>query len=130
MDHFKGFTKSSKSMFYKERKYTRKGSKNIVAYICMDDELNEISQGLGVTVDVGAGGIKIELPKELETDRVRLFTVGKDDDLVDVNGFLRHSEGLSNGKYMTGIEFNSEKKCINKFLEGYTRRLDHEMFIS
>ncbi len=130
MDHFKGFTKSNRSMYYKERKFNRKGSKNIVAYICVDDDLNEISQGLGVTVDVGEGGIKIELPKQLESDRIKLFAVGKDDDLVDVSGFLRHTEGMSNGKYRTGIEFNSEKKCVNRFLEGYTKRLDHEMFLS
>ncbi len=87
------------------RKHTRMDSLNLVSYVCVDENNQVLSQGMGRTLNVTEGGILLETHAPVEQQHIVLVTVGLKDDLVDIKGKVIHHRKGEGGEFNTGIEF-------------------------
>ncbi len=99
-----------------KRKHPRVKTHNLVSYVCIDDEGNEIDEGLGTIMDVSQGGILIETVKPIVTENILLTITGIDDEMIDMKGKVAYSRTEDSRMFRTGIQFLEFKKDIQIFV--------------
>ena len=99
-----------------KRKHPRVKTHNLVSYICIDDEGNEIDEGLGTIMDVSLGGILIETIKPIKTENILLTITGIDDELIEMKGKVAYCRTEDSGMFRTGFQFLEFKKDIQIFV--------------
>ncbi len=100
-----------------KRTNTRIDSPNLLSYICRDEDDNEITQGMGRTLNVSGGGIMLETHVPIDPQLIVTLTIALEDDLMDFKGKIAHTRKRENGKFEFGIEFiemNDEKRLFLK----------------
>jgi len=102
-----------------KRKNQRVDSPNLLSYVCLDENNNEIIQGMGRTLNVSEGGILLETHVPIGTQYIVSLTIGLEDDLMNFKGSITHHQKREDGKFESGIEFieMDERKC--RFLRQY-----------
>ncbi|NVL92901.1 MAG: PilZ domain-containing protein [Desulfobacterales bacterium] len=101
------------------RKSQRVDSPNLLAYICLDENNNEIIQGMGRTLNVSEGGILLETHVPLDPQYIVRLTIGMEDDLVHFKGHIAHHREREDGKFESGIEFMEMNEHTRRFLRQY-----------
>ena len=100
-----------------KRTNTRIDSPNLLSYICRDKDDNEITQGMGRTLNVSVGGIMLETHVPIDPQLIVTLTIALEDDLMDFKGKIAHTRKREDGKFEFGIEFiemNDEKRLFLK----------------
>lgn len=88
-----------------KRKYSRTRTDNLVSYSCLDDEENELSQGIGRTLNISQGGLLLESHTPIETDRILITSVDIKNNLMEINGKVVYCRESGPGIFHTGIRF-------------------------
>lgn len=101
------------------RKSQRVDSPNLLAYICLDENNNEIIQGMGRTLDVSEGGILLETHVPIDPQYIVRLTIGMEDDLVHLKGHITHHRERGDGKFESGVEFMELNEQRRRFLRQY-----------
>lgn len=102
-----------------KRRNQRIHSPNLLSYICVDEDNNEIIQGMGRTLNVSEGGILLETHVPLDPQYIVCLTIGMEDDLMDFRGHVAHHRKREDGKSESGIEFIEMDEQKRRFLKQY-----------
>jgi len=102
-----------------ERKNLRIDSLHLLFYVCCDENINEMIQGMGKTLNVSEGGIMLETHVSIDVELNILLTIALEDDLMDFKGKIVHSRKREDGKFEYGIEFVGINPEKHLFLRQY-----------
>ncbi len=102
-----------------KRKSQRIDSPNLLSYICLDENNNEMIQGMGRTLNVSEGGILLETHVPIDPRYTVCLTIGLEDDLVHLKGHIIHQRRCEGGKFESGIEFMDVDERKRRLLRQY-----------
>jgi hypothetical protein len=93
-------------MTYEEkRRSPRINSLNLLSYLCMDEEGEVVTRGVGRTLNVSKGGILLETHAPIDPTHSLSLVIAMENDLLDVRGeVVEHWVG-EGGKHKTRIRF-------------------------
>ena len=94
------------------RKYPRVATSNIVSYVCIDKDDNEVDQGMGRAVNISQGGTLLETSRPIESEYILLLTVDLNDNVIQAKGEVIHTRPIEAGKYLTGIRFKGTREEV------------------
>jgi len=98
-------------------------SKNLISYVCMDDDNKIVESGMGRTLNVSESGIMLETHTLLETNLIILLSIGLEENLIDIRGKIVHSKSMDEGKYNIGIQFidldSESKQQLSEFIKAF-----------
>ena len=108
------------------RKYPRVETRNVVSYVCVDKEGNEIGEGMGETLNISQGGILLKSTYPIESEFILLMSIDLEDNIMELKGKVAHSKKDKSGKYETGISFlgthDENIQTIKTFIKIYHSR--------
>jgi len=102
-----------------KRKHHRIGSLNLLNYVCLDENHNEVNQGMGRTLNVSQGGILLETHIPIDKRHIISLSIGLENELVDIEGKVVYCRNGKEGKFESGIEFQSINEKSLKLLNRY-----------
>ncbi len=109
-----------------KREYPRVETRNVVSYVCVDKEGNEIGEGMGETLNISQGGILLKSASSIESEFILLMSIDLENNIMEVKGKVAHSKKDKSGKYETGISFlgthDENIQIIKKFIKTYHSR--------
>ncbi len=96
------------------RKHPRIKTDNLMSYICLDNDGNELGQGMGTAVDVSQGGLLLESHSPIDANKILLAFVGPDNELIEINGDIAYSKETKIGMFQAGVRFCDSNESIKK----------------
>ena len=106
-----------------KRKYPRVETRNIVSYVCLDKEGNEIGEGMGETINISQGGILLKSSYPIEAEFILLMSIDLENNIMEIKGKIAHSKKDKSNKYETGISFlgthDENIQAIKSFIKIY-----------
>jgi hypothetical protein len=109
-----------------KRHHQRVKTSNLVSYICLDEEGNEMGDGIGNTLNISLGGTLLETYMPVETEKILLTAMGAEEDPIEIRGLVVYSRIGQNGTYLTGIRFSDTKErqinAVKGFIRDYARQ--------
>ncbi len=102
-----------------KRKYPRVATSNIVSYICIDKDGNELDQGMGRTVNISQGGTLLETSRPIESDYIVILTIDLDNNVIQTKGEVVHTRSVEAGKYLTGIRFQGTREEVLRIVKSF-----------
>ena len=109
-----------------KRKNPRVKTSNGVSYVCIDENGNEIEQGMGKTINISLGGILLETSVRIESKYVLLATIDLKDNLIEIRGKVAYSRKIESGEFLNGIQFletpERQVKIIAEFIKVHRYR--------
>ena len=110
-----------------KRKHPRIKTENLLSYVCIDDEGNEIDEGMGKIKNVSLGGVLIETIKPIGMQDILLTTIGINDEIINMKAKVVYCKKEISGMFRTGIQFlETNEKIVSfviKLLETYSKLL-------
>jgi hypothetical protein len=88
-----------------KRQHSRVDSDFLLTYVHLDEEGNQIMQGMGRTINVSESGIMLETHIAFEKDEQMDVVVGMEEEMVTIRGKVIFSQPSDSGKHKSGIEF-------------------------
>jgi hypothetical protein len=106
------------------RRHPRIRTSNLVSYVCVDEDGNEVGEGFGSALDLSLGGIKLATQEPVETPYVLLLAIDLEGDLMEVKGRVVYSKMADGERYLAGIRFidteDKHHKIIRNFVKAYS----------
>lgn len=101
----------------------RISSKNLLSYVCVDDNNETVVNGMGRTLNVSESGIMLETHTNIDNKLTVMLSIGLEDSLIELKGKIIHSKKLDKGKYHIGIQFvdldKNSKAQLSKFINAF-----------
>ena len=108
------------------RRYKRIKTSNLISYICIDNEGNEIGEGMGTSLDMSMEGLLLETYLPVETPFVRIMYIDLEGHLLKIKGKVVHSRPGDSRKSLVGIRFvdthERQHRIISSFIRAYYSR--------
>ncbi len=98
------------------RKHKRVKTVSLLSYECIDKNNILIERGMGRILDISQGGLYIETPNLIDSEKILLSTNDIKEDLVDVEGKVIYSERTGHETFRTGVEFHVNDEKARKFV--------------
>lgn len=109
-----------------KRKNPRVKTSNGVSYVCIDENGNEIEQGMGKTIDISIGGILLETSVRIESKYILLATIDLKGNLIEIRGKVVYSKKIEFREFLNGIQFletpERQIKIIAEFIKVHRYR--------
>lgn len=102
-----------------KRKHSRIDSINLLNYVDRDEKGEEITQGMGRTLNVSESGILLETHDRIDTSHFVSLTIGFKEDVVDIEGRVIYAKKSAEGVFESGIEFFEMDDTARKILKTY-----------
>jgi c-di-GMP-binding flagellar brake protein YcgR len=102
-----------------KRKHDRIGSLNLLNYVCLDENNDEVNQGMGRTLNVSQGGILLETHVPLDKNHIISLSIGLENELVKILGTIIYCREGEKGKSESGIEFQDINETSLQILNRY-----------
>jgi phosphoribosylaminoimidazole-succinocarboxamide synthase len=103
-----------------KRRHARIRSLNL-SYICVDENGDFITQGMGRTLNISESGILLETHFYIDLKHFLSLTIAFDDQLLDIRGRVAHCKTGKAGKYETGVEFLEVDETALGFLKEFIK---------
>jgi len=104
-----------------KRKNPRVKTSNGVSYVCIEENGNEIEQGMGKTIDISLGGILLETSVRIESKYILIATIDLKGNLIEIRGKVAYSRKIESGDFLNGIQFletpERQFKIIAEFIK-------------
>ena len=104
-----------------KRNHPRTDSLNLISYVCIDEDNNPITQGMGRTLNVSEGGILLETHVQIDSHCTLSLKIGLEDKLIDIKGKVAYSKTGAEGNFETGIHFFEIDEEALKILKKYIK---------
>ncbi|MBN2062610.1 MAG: PilZ domain-containing protein [Deltaproteobacteria bacterium] len=88
-----------------KRKNKRIDSHNLLAFSCLDENGEVVTQGMGRTLDVSEGGILLETHAPLDPRYSVSLSIGMEEDVMDFIGKVAYTRQKESGDCEAGIQF-------------------------
>jgi c-di-GMP-binding flagellar brake protein YcgR len=109
-----------------KRKNPRVKISNGISYVCIDENGNEIEQGMGKTIDISLGGMLIETSVPIESKYILIATIDLEGNLIEIRGKIANSKKIESGEFLNGIQFletpERQIKIIAEFIKVHRYR--------
>ncbi len=92
---------------------------NAISYICVDDDGNQIDEGMGTTVDISQGGALLETALPIESKYILLISIDLDENLLETKGRVAHTRPVGPAKYLTGIQFLGPPQEVTNIVRNF-----------
>jgi len=92
-------------MTEEKRIHPRVQTMNAISYVCIDDDGDQLDQGMGTTVDISQGGALIETAMPIDTKYILLISIDLDENIYETKSRVAHTRSVGPAKYLTGIQF-------------------------
>lgn len=106
-----------------KRKHERYDALNLISYLVIDDEDNEVAQGMGRTLNVSQSGILLETHVALALKGTISLSVGLAEQMVAIKGHVVFCHPGEDGKHETGIEFEAlddiSRESLNQYIQAF-----------
>ena len=107
------------------RRWDRKKTLNLVEYVILGENGEQVSRGMGRTRNVSEGGLLLETHRPLEPEQRVLISVGLGDDMVELKGRIVHLHPpvppSSKDRHCCGVELmeidQKGKRLLKKYIE-------------
>ena len=103
------------------RQHPRIETANVVNYVCVDEEGNEIAEGFGTTRDLSLGGIKLETRQPVESPYILLLDIDLREQMLEIRGEVVHSKEVKPGVFHTGIRFVDTEEKQRDIVKSFVR---------
>ena len=108
-----------------KRKSTRINSLNLLSYLCMDEDEEVVTRGVGRTLNVSKGGILLETHTAINPKHSLSLVIAMENDLIDVRGEVVDHWVGEGGKHKTRIRFTeAEGAALDILREFVTEHKD------
>jgi len=108
-----------------KRKSPRINSLNLLSYLCMDENGEVVTRGVGRTLNVSKGGILLETHTPIDPSHSLSLVIAMENDLVDVHGEVVDQWMGEEGKHKTRIRFTeAEGPALDMLREFITEHKD------
>jgi c-di-GMP-binding flagellar brake protein YcgR len=107
--------------FIEKRKHPRVDTTNLISYLCLDANGNQIRQGRGKSINISQGGILIETLDPFEWQDILLLSIDIGDEPASIKGKVIYCNASNFGKYRSGIQFLETNEKIVSFVEELLR---------
>ena len=91
-----------------KRKYPRVPIDNLITYALIDEEGNEVGQGLGKALNVSQNGILIMTNQQITSKYIFLISIDINNKLIENIGKIIFSKENEHGTFNTGISFRGD----------------------
>lgn len=88
-----------------KRKHSRVDSIFLLSYVHLDEDENQIMQGMGRTINVSESGIMLETHVAFEKNATMDVVLGLEEEMVTIRGKVVFSMSTDSGRYQSGIQF-------------------------
>jgi len=99
------------------RQQPRKSIGCQVYFICISADGRESVQDIGVARDISRGGMMLETATPINAAEIRILAATTDNQEMEVLGGVIYSMEIGEGKYSTGIFFQTDPEEAAKFIE-------------
>ena len=104
-----------------QRQSERKDSLNILDYVVVGPNGEQLERGMGRTLNVSDNGLLLETNVALGEGQTLLVAVGVAEDMVELKGQVTHVEKSGENMFSSGIEFteidDAGRRVLKKLLE-------------
>ena len=107
------------------RKHPRTLTRNLIAHVSVDQNGRIISQGLSKTLDISRGGMLLETPCPIEAGKISLMAVDKENNLIEIKGYLVYCQKAASGMYHSGIKFFGTDLQVANFVIRLIKEYNH-----
>jgi c-di-GMP-binding flagellar brake protein YcgR len=107
------------------RRHPRIRTSNHVAFVCIDEDGNEVAEGIGSALDLSLGGVKLATKEPVETPFILLLAVDLEDDLLEVKGRVVYSQRSDDGRYTAGIRFVDAEEKHHRIIRNFVKAYAH-----
>ena len=98
---------------------------NLLSYICVNENQDVVSQGMGRTLNVSEGGILLETHVPIDVEYPIFLSIGFQEELTEVKGKIVYSKKGDNDRWQSGIEFvmpdDDTHRIIKKYIDAFNR---------
>ena len=106
-----------------KRRYQRIKTSNIISYVFIDKEGNEIEEGIGRALNISQGGLLLETYLPVKHQFITIMHVDLKGRLLKIKGKVIYSRPGESGKFFVGVQFmdtqESQRKLIISFIKAY-----------
>jgi len=99
------------------RQYPRFKTSNLISYVCLESNGNEISQGMGKGINVSSSGILIETHNPIKTQDISLMVSCREDEIIYIKGKVIYCRTEDSGMFRTVIKFLETNDKIRLFVK-------------
>jgi hypothetical protein len=109
-----------------KRRHDRKKDLNLVDYIILDNEGEQVSRGMGRTRNVSEAGLLLETHRSLEVGQDILITLGLKNETIQVRGRVVHiHEPTLDKRHCAGIKFvvigETDRRVLKKMIQAMSQ---------
>lgn len=94
-----------------KRKNQRISSINLLNYVSLDENYQEVSQGMGKTINMSETGILIETPSAINPEHFLSLNIGLKNERFKVHGQVVYTAHKTGANHRTGIRFSQAPKA-------------------
>jgi c-di-GMP-binding flagellar brake protein YcgR len=103
------------------RRHPRIETANVVNYVCVDEDGNEVAEGFGTTRDLSLGGIKLETRQVVDSPYILLLDIDLQEQMLEIRGEVVHSREVKPGVFHTGIRFVDTEEKQQNIVKSFVR---------
>ena len=106
-----------------KRKHSRVESIYLLSYVNLDENNEELMQGMGRTINVSESGIMLETHVAFKEQDTVDVVVGLKEDMVTIRGKVIFTRTADSGRYQSGIQFLTIKddslSTLRRYIEAF-----------
>jgi len=106
-----------------KRKHSRVESIYLLSYVNLDENNEELMQGMGRTINVSESGIMLETHVAFKEQDTVDVIVGLKEDMVTIRGKVIFTRIADSGRYQSGIQFLAIKEdslsTLRRYIEAF-----------
>ena len=106
-----------------KRKFQRIETSNIISYVFVDKEGNEIEEGMGTALNISQGGVLLETYLPVKAQYILIMHIDLKGRLLRIKGKVVYSRPGDSGNFFVGVRFvdthESQRKMIVSFIKAY-----------
>ena len=115
------------------RKSPRIKTRNLISYFSFDKTGKLVSEGLGIVLNIGEGGILIETLNHIKSGKLVLAVTDRNNNLIEIKGRMIRSRKKSIGTFLIGIKFIGVDDRVAQFVATLIKEYNfqkHNLFYS
>lgn len=109
-----------------KRRHKRIETSNLISYVFIDKEGNEIEEGMGAALNISQGGLLLETYLPVNARFILIIYIDLEGQLLKIKGKVVYSRPGELGNFFVGVLFvdthESQRKMIVSFVKAYHSR--------
>jgi hypothetical protein len=109
-----------------KRRYQRIKTSNIISYISIDEEGNEIEEGIGTALNISQGGLLLETYLPVKARFILILHIDVKGQLQRIKGEVVYSRPGDSGNFFVGVRFidtrESQRNMTVSIVKAYHSR--------